>query len=212
LLINTNRDYLNIWPLYKVFGNTFVYFKPLVVLPVVAWSIYLLKYGKSTDLRYKWVKYTFVVPPVAFVFIFVGLFSYNFNDLQAEKELELTFTEINDFVEPELRTSEGNQVLLFVSLSCSHCYETTRMLAAMKRKYPSLNVRLMLFNDEGVEKFQSFANADFEHSVIEAEGFIKVTDGRVPAILNIKDGEIDKHWDGKSFNYAALNYLQSLQQ
>ncbi len=210
---NPNELYVIIWPFYEMSATLFLYSKLIVVLLLAAFVIYDIKTSKSTDLRWKWIKFLFPIGALCYTFIYNAFLPQDLTDLEAEFQTELTFMEINGSVKEgyEMVDPKGDQLLLFVSLSCSHCFYTTKKVATIKRKNPDLNVRLMLFSDKGVESFVNYARAEnIPYSVIGGSEFIGVTEGKVPGILYVKDGEIQRQWNSKTFNYWALSFVQSL--
>lgn len=213
ILFNTNPYYLRIWPVYIYFGAYFAYFKILLAIPLIALSLFLFKKGKSTDFRYKWIKYTFMVAPLAFVFIYVAVFPKELKDLEPEFQTKMNLGEMNNELHPGYQPIEAkeDQFLLFVSTGCPHCFEITRKFAAIQRNYPELEIRLVLFDSTSVSIFQEFANSKFPFSVISAKAFVEVTDRKVPRIIHMKNDKIEKQWDGQTLNYSALNYVQDLQ-
>ncbi|MCB0478108.1 MAG: hypothetical protein KDC84_08090 [Crocinitomicaceae bacterium] len=215
LFINKNQLYIAIWPFYKIVGQHFVYYKiPLAVLLLIQ-VLMDLRLGKSTDLPWKWVKFVFPVGALAFTFIYNAILPRDLKYVESVHASPLNLEEINqqikegfDKVDPE-----SDCLLMFVSLGCSHCLDATKKVAAIKRKHPNLNVRLMLFNDKKADVFKLYANAEeLDHSVVVGNAFLEVTGGSVPHIMYLEKGEITHEWSGKSgsFNYDALSFVQSL--
>lgn len=194
-------------------ADLFVYMKFVMIMIMAGFVAYDLKTAKSTDLKWRWIKFLFPFGALCFTFIYNAFFFEELTSLESEFQTEVTFMELNGAVKEgyDLLEHDGDQILLFVSLSCSHCFFTTKKVATIKRKYPNVNVRLVLFNDKGLDSFRSYARAEeIPYTVVKGDAFIGVTEGKVPGILHVKDGEIVKQWDSKSFNYHALSFVQSL--
>jgi hypothetical protein len=212
LFINENHYYLNIWPFYKYFGVNYAYFKIIYALPLFALNLLLIRNKKSTDLKFRWIKFLFPIAALCFVFIYNAVFLSDVQEKEPEYNSELRFKDINENIKPKFEKIEdkGSKVLLFISLGCSHCFETTKKIAAIKRDHPNFEVELILFESTVVDKFQNYANSNFPFKEINPATFVQMTNGSVPRIVYVENGEIKKEWDGKAFNFAALNFIQNL--
>lgn len=212
VFFNTNHFYLQIKPFYKYIGPSFVYYKIPLTLTLIGFLVYEYKSGKSTDFKFKWIKALFPIAGIAFVFIYNAVF---FSDVQlneAEKKTDVDLVAINDKLLHgfDKLTLDGDVILMFVSVGCPHCFETTKKVAAIKRRRPNLNVELVLFDKNNIDVFQEYANADFPYRLVSGSIFGSVILGSVPRVMHVRDGEIIMQWDGKTFNFAALNYLMNM--
>ncbi|MEZ4937871.1 MAG: hypothetical protein R2799_09815 [Crocinitomicaceae bacterium] len=212
---NENHLYIEIWPFYKIFGEKFAYFKLILALIMVAYVIYDLKKGKATDFKWKWIKFVYLVGAFSYTFIYNAFLPRDLTYAESAHNSSIGILEINEHIKEgyELIPEKDKVVLMFVSLSCSHCLNATKKMAAIKRKNPELDVRLVLFADKNIALFREYANApDIPHSVVNGKTFIEVTGGSVPQILYVENGEIKRQWDAKSgsFNYEALSFVQHL--
>lgn len=215
LFFNPNKLYIVIWPFYELDGTVYSYMKFILALILSAYVLWDLKTIKSTDLKWKWIKFVLPAGALSFTIIYNAVLPRDFRFTEGEIQTEMTLEEINASIKEgdELIAEEGDQVLLFISLSCSHCFFTTKKIAAIKRKNPDLNVRLMLFNTKNVDQFLEYARAEeIPYSLVSGDTFLEVTGGSVPGILHIGEGEIQHQWGGKgnTFNYAAISFVQNL--
>lgn len=210
---SANKQYLLIWPIYTYFGPTFIYYKLLLALFLASYTLLDFKFGTSTDLKWKWIKFLFPVGALAFTFIYNAFLPADLTEKEPEMLTEVTVPEMNENIEEgdKMIRTEGDQILMFISLGCSHCFESTKKIAAIQRNNPDLAVRLILFDEKNYEVFTDYAHAeDMPYSKIAPSTFIDVTGGSVPRIIHVRDGEVIKQWDGRTFNYYALSYLQHL--
>jgi len=188
-------------------GKLWVTFILLILMTGV--SIDMLKSGKSTDFVFKWVKYPVAMTLIVLPFILNAIFP---NDLVDETEL---FTEPfqSEIVNNEQLTylTEDRVLVCFYSTSCPFCVRSSKKIAVSQKRYPYFPEVYVLFqgDQDGAEYFIEVAGVDFSYSVLSLENYTKLTGLTFPRFQLIYQGNIDRKWDGKTFDYSVMNKLST---
>lgn len=135
------------------------------------------------------------------VFALVLKAPYGFNrkaTTYSEEELNQLATQ-----HPEI-TEKGKQILAFVSKNCKHCKMATRKLDIALHHAEPEDVYMHWFVLGDSTHFQNFltetgAKPD-QYDFLPAKVFLKITQGKLPLILLLEDGEVKEVMSNATFN------------
>lgn len=105
----------------------------------------------------------------------------------------------------EFANDEDEVLLAYLSASCLYCHNAAKKLfvAQQTSKYfPKVKV---VGVSEEIEKLFSKTNTQFEYVLISKDEFLELTNYQYPKVHFIKNGKIERVYDGYSLNYKALH-------
>lgn len=154
--------------------------------------------------------------PILFLIIaFASTFLLNRVGLQNAQGIELN--EIVDYSElpPLYKTGEkidftqGNKIVAFLSVSCSHCKSAAHKLAYLKSKHQIDNLYIVLGSKEenNIQPFLDDTKLDFPLIWINNDSFFKYSGGSLPAFVYMEKGVLKKKWIGEFFKVEELEAL-----
>ena len=186
-------------------GKMWVTFVLLILM--VGASIDMLCSKKSTDFMFKWVKYPVAILLVVLPFILNAIFP---NDLLDETELfdePFQFEVVGD---DRLTSFTKDRVLVcFYSTSCPFCVRASKKIAVSQKRYPYFPEVFVLFQGDeyGAAYFVEVAGVDLSYSVLSLENYKKLTGLTFPRFQLVYQGNIDRKWDGQTFDFSVMNKL-----
>ena len=134
--------------------------------------------------------------------------SNNFHGSEEPFELDITGIPKHFIDGDSLALNDGEVIVAFLSVTCKHCKTAAYMLEIAKRKYnlPSV-VAVFIGDEEKLPKFWSESNSDFPYVFFANKRIYKITSGKFPTIMHMKDGLVMNHWTGSTFTYAEVEKL-----
>lgn len=105
--------------------------------------------------------------------------------------------------------AEGEYLLAFLSLECSHCKTTAQKLAIISKKYKIPPIKVFFLGAEKqVTGFNQESNSSFEYVMFNNSNMFKITKGKFPQVFYVKDGQTVQQWTGGDLSYRELENLQ----
>lgn len=126
-----------------------------------------------------------------------------FNDI-------VNFTELPPLYSSSFKVNfnEGNKLVIFLSVDCSHCKSLAYKLAHLTKEGP-VNVILIMRSKDKNNLVPFFEETGLELPFIWVSdvSFFKYSGGRLPAIIFIEKGILKKKWTGEFVNLEELEEL-----
>ena len=123
---------------------------------------------------------------------------------------ELDITDIpKHFIDGDsLALNAGEVIVAFFSVSCKHCKNVAYKLSIAQEKYdlPRI-VTVFIGKEEKLPDFWKDSNSNFPHVFFKDKRVFKITSGKFPTIMHIKEGLVINHWTGSTFTYAEVEKL-----
>lgn len=134
--------------------------------------------------------------------------SNNFHGSEEPFELDITGIPKHFIDGDSLALNDGEVIVAFLSVTCKHCKTAAYMLEIAKRKYNLPRVVAVFIGDEEkLPKFWLESNSDFPYVFFANKRIYKITNGKFPTIMHMKDGLVMNHWTGSTFTYAEVEKL-----
>ncbi|NDV46516.1 hypothetical protein D0T49_05600 [Paludibacter sp. 221] len=186
-------DLIEINPLPSLIKNIL-----LIIILIAAKNVEAFNFGRKKLL-------TILLSVVLFLSIFVVLPPDNWFGSQRNTEFnEDALTELlmdEDAVSQDL--SSGVNILCFFGVGCRYCELAAKKLYLIRQNNPDLEMNLtgiLWGKNERYQKFREETKLDYSQVYfIEPARFLEITNGRMPLVLVLKDGEVVQ-----SLNYANI--------
>ena len=105
--------------------------------------------------------------------------------------------------------AEGKHVVAFLSMTCAHCRTTALKMHVLKKENPEFSF-LMVLNGK-IDKLSDFLADTRSDNLpllrLSADPFSKLTGGRVPLIVFVNDGEVQRILKLPELNNKELTSL-----
>jgi uncharacterized membrane protein YphA (DoxX/SURF4 family) len=107
-----------------------------------------------------------------------------------------------------LALNDGEVIVAFFSVSCKHCKNVAYKLSIAQEKYdlPRI-VTVFIGKEEKLPDFWKDSNSNFPHVFFKDKRVFKITSGKFPTIMHIKEGLVINHWTGSTFTYEEVEKL-----
>ena len=178
----------------------------LVYILGLVLAVVLVKLGKSTDLKFKWIKYPLGIILFSLPFILNPVYPSDLADQSIPVEEGFEF-EGMDIWKGE--STENTTILAFYSTSCPHCLNSMRRFAISRKQsedYPPVFIGF-LGSEEGIASFFKQARAESDYTILEAEAFFKMSGSTYPSFVLVENGIATTRWNGRTFNYHTLQHF-----
>ncbi|MBL4623990.1 MAG: hypothetical protein JKY42_02435 [Flavobacteriales bacterium] len=114
------------------------------------------------------------------------------------------------FIEGDsIALSQGEVIVAFFSVTCGHCKNAAYKLTIAEKKYnlPRV-VTVFIGKEEKLSRFWEESNSEFPHVFFPDKRVFKITSGKFPTIMYLKDGYVTKQWTGDTFAYSEIEKLK----
>ena len=176
-----------------------------VVIVLVAFA--LIKYGRATDIKIKWVKYPLGLVIFSAPFILNPVYP---SDLMNQSVAIESSFDLESFEGLPVEYQASDKALLtFYSTSCPHCLNAMRRLTISKRQADDYIPIFIGFlgSEEGISAFFKEARAKFDYVILDSENFFNLSGSTYPSFILLENGEATLRWNGRTFNYQTLQQL-----
>lgn len=132
----------------------------------------------------------------------------------AEMDAEAMKKAFSEHLLPE-ELLHGNKLICFYSTSCRYCQlSSTRMSAAFSRydlNRDILHTVFLLNSEQAIDDFlDQTRGIESSRSVMNSSNFLGITKGRMPLIMLMSDGKVEKVWNYRQIDEDVLvNFLSS---
>jgi thioredoxin-related protein len=178
-----------------------------MLLAMFGFAIELLRSNIRSNFMIKWLKYPVAVTLLVLPFILNAIFWDDLTDTTDlfQEEFQTDIPNIN-----ELTALTKERVLVcFYSTSCPFCVRASKKIAVAQKRYPYFPEVFVLFQGDqyGAQYFLETAKVKFDYSVLSLEDYTKLTGLTFPRFQLVYQGNIDRKWDGQTFNFSVMNKL-----
>ncbi|MCP4522399.1 MAG: DoxX family protein [Cytophagales bacterium] len=97
---------------------------------------------------------------------------------------------------------EGEHLILFMSLKCSHCKKLGRRISHINKvkKLPHIHAFFLESTHSNPSDFIKETGFSFDYSMLKRNQFFPIVGRSVPVILHLKNGKILNRWTNRNFN------------
>ncbi len=167
-----------------------------------------LFFVRNTKNIFKRFKVFQIIGIVLFSFMLIGFISPPDNLLRKSYDKNTTFQEksLNQYLE-ESKLKSGKHIISFLSPQCHFCDLGSQKLQIILGKIESdYNLQLVFWGEEKV--IQNFINEHnfetFDYDILSPNYFLKITDGKMPLILLIEDGQVVQKYGYRNLNEKEI--------
>ena len=114
---------------------------------------------------------------------------------------------LKSHIEENKQLQEGKKIVLFFGTSCKYCKLATRKLSIITTKSDSNDKVHVCFlgSEESVLKFYKETNSvKYQYNFLHPEKFLKITNGKMPLIVLLENGEVIKKYNYRSINEQEI--------
>lgn len=195
---------------FKSYTDIIRYNTPISIAAIVfitGVSLFMLLKPKSTDIRFKWIKYVMALVLIVLPFILNAIFPDNLMDVASYEEKPFESSLVQSTVFHEMASDKV--IVGFFSTSCPYCLLAAQKIAVSQKRWDNFPNFFILFQgtEEGAQNFLNFAHKDFDHETLSPEAYFKLSDGRFPKFAWVENGIEKKRWDGRTFNYYTMKHF-----
>ena len=186
-------------------GKMWASYVMLVVM--FGFAIDLWRSNINTNFIIKWIKYPVAIALIVLPFILNAIF---LDDLTDTTELFQEEFQVNIPNNSQLTDLTKERVLVcFYSTSCPFCVRASKKIAVAQKRYSYFPEVFVLFQGDkyGAKYFVETAKVEFDYTVLSLEDYAKLTGLTFPRFQLIYQGNVDRKWDGQTFNYSVMNKL-----
>lgn len=172
---------------------------------ITAVSIYMLIQPKSTDIRFKWVKYPIGLTLIVLPFILNAIFPENLTDVSTKEDTAFDMSLIENETFHQL--ASDSVIVGYFSTNCPFCLLAAQKVSVSQKRWGDAFPKFFicfLGDEEGAKNFMDFLHYDLPYQVLSREAYVKLSDGRFPKFAWVENGVIKKRWDGRTFNYYTM--------
>jgi len=191
-------------PGYSRYFGSELYGSISICIALVFTALALIKFGKPTDMKHKWLKYPLGISLFSLPFILNPVYPSDLMDQSVQ--IESTFDlQAFEGLPAEYLTYDKTLLTLY-STSCPHCLNAMRRLTISRRQSQDyLPVFIgFLGSEEGISAFFKEARAEFDYAILGSEPFFNLSGSTYPAFVLLQNGKATLRWDGRTFNYYTL--------
>lgn len=149
---------------------------------------------------FKNIKYSKIIFPII-VITGLGLpFIYSIPDNLIKREDNISYQQeyLKQFLKENPHLNEGKKVISFVGTGCRFCKLASKKLTVISEKSNNKeDIFYVVWGDE--ETLNSFYNEThsyhFNHIFLDGSTFLKTTDGKLPLIFLLENGNVYKKYD-----------------
>ena len=105
--------------------------------------------------------------------------------------------------------TKGKKILVYLSVSCSHCESAAHKLTYLKKQYEINNLIIAIGSREekNIESFLNKTKLDYPIIWFNDDHFFKYSGGKLPAIVYLEEGTLKKKWTGEFFKVEEIEEL-----
>ena len=189
--------FLSMTPLQSIFKN----FGLMIV------SILLLKINQPRVKKLKWLSWIIAAGSLAIPFILNPVEIPANNDFEATVNEKIDFNLLPPFKEKDtlVNFSEGEKILAFMSVNCSHCKLGSYKLFILTKQYNLPPVYVFFIGEDWkVDDFFSASRSNFPYVMFQKKEFFKFSGPNIPSFLYVKNGTILKHWNSETLTESEV--------
>lgn len=121
--------------------------------------------------------------------------------------------DVRRFASADLPLDRGLALVLFLSMDCSHCLETARLVGGFDAAAHNLGVYLVLLGrPDEVEPFFQTIGARLPYCLAAPQDYAPFVDDVPPTLYLLADGAVRAQWPGGRFNLELLKAELSRQR
>lgn len=192
---------------YARFFGAALYLSILICITLVFGALVIIKFGKPADLKQKWIKYPLGIILFFLPFVLNPVYPVDLMDQSAPMESPLDLQALT--VLPKEYLTTGQTLLTLYTTGCPHCLNAVRRLAISRKQSQGYIPVFIGFlgSEEGISAFFKEARAKFDYAILESDQFFELSGSTYPSFILLENGEATSRWDGRTFNYYALQEL-----
>lgn len=196
--------YLSMSPTESLLKNVVLIAMSIVLL--YENKAYRLKYSKAINITILVI--SFVLPHILNPVDLIA--ARNLNELNTNYPLDVDLIESNAMTSTwkgDLR--HGKHIVAFFSMSCAHCRTSAFKMHVIKKENPGFSFLMILNGKE--DKLADFMNDTRSQNIpflrLGADPFSKLTGGRVPLIIYVNEGNVNRILHLPELNNEELTLL-----
>lgn len=165
--------------------------------------------------HYQLGTFNLVITPLFLAMAFSSTFLLNRVGLQNVQGIEIN-EEVDYSAFPALykngekvNFTEGKKIVVFLSVSCSHCESVSHKLHYLQTQHKIENLYVVLASkhEENIQPFLDKTKIDFPMIWFNDEVFFSYSGVRLPAFVYLENGVLKKKWTGEFFKVEELEEL-----